>query len=185
MLIPPDRVPPEPAIAGVAAQPGGKGRRRGRAMALAGAAGLLIVVAAVSLADRLSGPGEPASPGSTITSLASATTVPAATVTTANTTAGMAPTSAVGTPGAIAAEITRVLAGVGPPDYKPKDVRELQQRVDRSIAQWEDGNAEKSAESLQDAFESVERLPASDTRDELLALLTALAGAMEVAADGD
>ena len=185
LLIPPDRVPPEPAIAAVPEQPGGKGRRRGRAMVLAGAAGLLIVVAAVSLADRLSGTNEPASSGSTITSLASATTVPAATVTTTNTTAGTEATSAVGTPGAIAAEITRVLAGLGPPDYKPKDVRELQQRVDRSVAEWEDGNAERSAESLQDAFESVERLPASDTRAELLALLTALAGAMDVEEDDD
>ena len=90
-----------------------------------------------------------------------------------------------GTPGAIGAEIGRLLGAVGPPDYKPKDVRELQQRVDRSIDEWENGNEERSAGNLREAFESVDGFPASDTREELVALLNALAEAMAVEGDDD
>jgi hypothetical protein len=155
-------------------------------MVVAAAAGLLIVVAAISLADRLSGTGVAISPSDSVTSPASVTTTAAvttsaaATAATTTTTAAVASTLPAGSPGAISAEIDRVLAAVGPPDYKPKDVRELQQRIDRSIEQWENDSTERSAEILRDALQSVERFPESATRDELVALVGALAQAMDL-----
>lgn len=78
------------------------------------------------------------------------------------------------TPATLAAEISGILAGLDPPEYKPKDVKELEDRVSKAIDQWEEGEREKATTSLEDAFTSLEKLPDSEAHEELFVLLTTL-----------
>ena len=78
------------------------------------------------------------------------------------------------TPASLAAEISEILATLEPPDYKPKDVREIEDRVNKAIDQWGKGQREMAAKSLEDAFTSLDKLPESEAHDELFVLLTTL-----------
>jgi eukaryotic-like serine/threonine-protein kinase len=78
------------------------------------------------------------------------------------------------TPASLAAEISEILATLEPPDNKPKDVREIEDRVNKAVDQWSEGEREMAAKSLEDAFTSLDKLPESDAQDELFVLLTTL-----------
>ena len=102
------------------------------------------------------------------------TTTPATTSTTA---ASTTVTDAT-TPASVAAAITEALAGLDPPDYKPKDVKEVEDRVTKALDHWGSGRTEAAVESLEDAFVSLEKLPDSEARDGVFDLMTMLAEAM-------
>jgi serine/threonine protein kinase len=177
VLVPPVAQRSEPVTA-VASGPvtTGTGTPR-RAMALAGGLSLAVLVAVLALAfDNPAGYQENPEPPST--------TIPAPTTTS---TGAESTTVTETTPASLAAAIGGILAGLDPPEYKPKDLKEVEDRVDRAVDQWGTGQRERAAASLEDAFSSLENLPASDERDELFDLLNTLAEEMgfQVASDDD
>jgi serine/threonine-protein kinase len=89
------------------------------------------------------------------------------------------------TPASLAAAIGDVLAGLDPPEFKPKDVNEFEDRVNKAIDQWGKGQRDMAAASLEDAFTSLEKLPESEAHDELFDLLSTLAEEMGFQVVGD
>jgi len=176
ILLPIAAEPPKPVIAVVApaavapvaakpvtapATPSGSARR---SMALAGGLLLLVLITALAMAGD-----NPDANEEGVQAESTTTNAPPTTLTTAAST-----TLAEVTPASLAVEIGDILAGLDPPDYKPKDVRELGDRVNKAIDQWGKGQSEMAAKSLEDAFTSLEKLPESEAHDELFVLLTAL-----------
>ncbi len=189
VLITPTAEPPKPvtavvapvAVTPVAAKPvtavaTGSGSS-GRPMAVAGGLLLLVLVAALAMAGDNSDPNR-----KRVQAAPTTTSAPTTTLTTAATT-----TLADVTPASLAAAIEVVLAGLDPPEYKPKDIREVQDRVNKAVDEWGKGQREMAAESLEDAFASLEELPESEAHDELFVLLTTLTEEMgfQVENDGD
>jgi len=141
----------------------GRGSPR-RSLALSGGLVLLVVIAALAMTGDNPEVKQEGVQGESTT-----TNAPTSTLTTA-----IATTLAAVTPATLAVEIGDILAGLDPPEYKPKDVREIQDRVTRAVDQWGKGQSEMAASSLEDAFRSLEKLPESEAHDELFALLTSL-----------
>jgi hypothetical protein len=137
-------------------------------MALAGGLALVVLIAALTMAGDDPGGDQDGVLGETTTTNAPTTTLT------------VVPTTAVTeiTPATLAAAIGEVLAGLDPPEYKPKDVNEVEDRVNKAVDQWGKGQREMAAASLEDAFTSLEKLPESDAHDELFDLLNALAEEM-------
>ena len=176
VLLPPDDkrsqaamapAPRPPAAAPPAAAPRAAGGGFRRPMALAGGLVLVILIAA-ALALSDDNPGD--NPGGD-QEVATTTTAPTTTLTAAASTT--VPESA-----SLTAAITEALADLDPPEYKPKDVKEVEDRVNKAVDQWESGQREMAIESLEDAFISLGKLPDSDERDQLFDLLTMLAEEM-------
>ncbi len=160
------RAQPVPgAVTPVAAGQAATGLRLSRrTMAIAGGLVLLVLIATVAMTgDRQDANQEGAQGESTTTN------PPTTTVTTAPST-----TLAEVSPVSLAAEISDILASLDPPEYKPKDVREVEDRMNKAIDQWGEGQGEMAAKSLEDAFASLEKLPDSEAHEELFALLTTL-----------
>ena len=145
-----------------AVPPAATRERSRRPLALAGGLVLVLLVAALALTGD-----NPDQEESTTT------TTPATTSTTAASTTVTDPT-----PASLAAAITEALAGLDPPDYKPKDVKEVEDRVNKALDQWGSGRTETAVESLDDAFVSLEKLADSEARDGVFDLMTMLAEAM-------
>ena len=172
----------EPAPVAPAAQ------RAGSAKLVAIAGGVVILAAVAALALSNGGPDADAASGTTATappsSSTSPTTIPTTLATTAPATTGStSPVESV--PVLLAGQITDLLDGLGPPDYKPKDVREIDEGVHRAIEKWEEGDAEGAASALGQAASQVDRFPESETRDALLGLLAELAEAMSLEEQDD
>jgi hypothetical protein len=147
-----------------------------RPMALAGGLALVVLIAAVAMTgdnpDADQGVrGEPTTTSARTTTLTRATSTTVTEI----------------TPASLAAVIGDVLADLDPPEFKPKDVNELEDRVNKAVDQWGKGQREMAAASLEDAFTSLEKLPESDAHDELFDLLTTLAEEMgfQVVSDED
>lgn len=154
----------------------GPGKSR-RTIAIAGGLVLLVLIVALAVtADDLDANQEGVQGEATTTDASTTTLTTAASTTLADV-----------TPDSLEAEISAILAGLDPPDYKPKDVREVEERVSEAIDQWEEGQGEAAAQSLEDAFASLEKLPDSEAHDELFDLLSTLTEEMgfEVEDDGD
>ena len=89
-------------------------------------------------------------------------------------------TSTVDTLASLVAEVSAVLTGLEAPEFKPKDVREFQSRLNRSIDHWQEGDLGESASSMRDAMKALDEFPESEARDELMALLIRMAQMMEL-----
>ncbi|MGZ5385511.1 MAG: hypothetical protein ACXWH0_16215, partial [Acidimicrobiia bacterium] len=85
----------------------------------------------------------------------------------------------------LAVEIGDILAGLDAPEYKPKDVREIEDRVSKAIDQWGNDQREMAAKSLEDAFISLDKLPESEAHNELFVLLTTLTEEMGFQVESD
>lgn len=158
----------------VMTESGGPGRTPSRRM-MAVAVGLVLLVLITALGMAGGDPSDKeqgVQDGSTPTTESSTTTSGAPTTTTVSTTVTEE------TPASLAAEIGDLLDRLRPPEYKPKDVKEVEDRVYRAIEHWEQDDREESAKSMEDAFKSISRFPESDARDALFALLVRLAEAM-------
>ncbi len=140
-----------------------------RSLAVAGGLVLVGVIAILSIAADRS--------GTKYTGVLARSATTGSTTTAATTTSSVVATTEP-SPTSLAAEIGTLLASLGPPDYKPKDVREVDERIEKAVEQWRAGDMEKSAESLEKAFDSIERFPESEARDDLVGLMTALAEEM-------
>jgi len=114
--------------------------------------------------------------------------VPATSITTAPTTTApptsTAPTTTVTElssneqPLVVAANIIDLLETMEPPDYRPPDVRDIDRDVREAVEDWEEGEDREAADHLQQALDSTRRLPANETRRQLVELLVSLAEAM-------
>ncbi|HEX5695047.1 MAG TPA: hypothetical protein VFZ15_01585, partial [Acidimicrobiia bacterium] len=105
------------------------------------------------------------------TSTTSTTTVPP--TTTIPTT-----TTVVDSAETVAVEIETLLAGLQPPQFSPRDVRRIEDRLDQAMDEWENDDREDLMRELERAFEAVADLEQSAERDELNQLFIQLAELM-------
>jgi serine/threonine-protein kinase len=110
---------------------------------------------------------------STTTTLPTTTTVPTTTTTIPTTTTVLADT-----PESVADDIAGLLAGLEPPEFRPKEVRQVEERLQRVMEEWEDDDRDELRRELERAFEDVADLEPSEQREELTARLVELAELM-------
>lgn len=154
--------------------------RRVRWALAAGLLALLALAATAMTMERDPGPaGEDiALAAATTTTTSTTTTLP--TTTTAPTTTTTIPTTTTfaDTPESVAGEIAGFLAGLSPPEFHPKEVRQLEERLEQVMDAWQDDDREELRRELERAFEEVADLERSELREELTARLVELAELM-------
>jgi eukaryotic-like serine/threonine-protein kinase len=101
------------------------------------------------------------------------TTVPTTTTTTIPTT-----TTTVVTAESVAGEIGGLLAVLGPPEFRPREIRQVEDRIERILEEWANSDREDLIRELERAFEEVGDLEESPERDELTARLIQLSELM-------
>ncbi len=112
----------------------------------------------------------------TTTTVAMTSTIP----TTTTTTATMPTTAAVAVAAeeSVSQEIDALLATLRPPEFKPKDVRQVGDRLNHVMDEWEAGQVDDLGRELERAFEAVGKLDESSERDQLDELFIELAQLM-------
>ena len=113
-------------------------------------------------------------PATTTPPTAPATTVPPTTTTIPPTTT----TTTVVTPEVVAGEIGALLAAMSPPEFGRRDVRQVEDRLERVMEEWQGDNRDELMRELERAFEEVADLEESPERDELTARLIQLSELM-------
>ncbi len=105
----------------------------------------------------------------TTTTVSTTTTVPTTTTTvpTTTTTIPTTTTTLVDTAESVAFEIETLLATLQPPQFKPKDVERVDDRLDRVMKEWANGDRDELTRELERAFEAVGDLDNSPEREEL------------------
>jgi len=165
---------PAPAVI-VKAEPEPSGGARWSLLAL-----LLLVLALAAAAitnDRDTDPADLASPTTVpapTTTLAPATTVtttPSTIPTTTTTTLATTTTAASSTPEDLAAEIGALLAVLGPPQFRNRDVRQVEDQMARVMEEWENDDREDLISEMQQTFDEVADLDESPERETLTARL--------------
>jgi serine/threonine-protein kinase len=147
--------------------------RRVRWPLAAGLLALLALAATAMTIDRDPGSAEEGS------ALAAATiTAVTSTTTTVPTTTTAPTTTLADTPESTAEDIAGLLAALGPPEFSPREVRQVEERLQRVMEEWQDDDREELRRELERAFESVDDLEPSEEREELTALLVQLADLM-------
>ncbi|MDP9494843.1 MAG: serine/threonine protein kinase [Actinomycetota bacterium] len=167
---PPPAVPAEPA-------PG----KPARWPLLAVLVGVIAIAAAAASADR-----DPAEAnGQEPVPLAAGTTTTALATTTPPTTSFTVPaaTTAVDTPEIVALEIRSLLAQLDPPQFKPNEVRRVEDRLEQVMEIWEGSNGDDLAEEFDKVFDAVADLEESAQQEELTASLIQLAALMGLEID--
>ena len=153
----------------------GKSPRRPLLAVLVGVIALAVAVAAAS-ADRntVESNQQEAGPlvvGTTTTALAT-TAPPTTSLTSAPT------TTPLDTPAMVALDTRSLLGELEPPQFKPKDLRRVEDRLDKVMEVWERGNSDDLEEEFENLLEAVADLDESAQRDELTASLIQLAAVM-------
>lgn len=145
------------------------------ALAVAMAIGILLVANGVlSGTDR--GTARPESTVSTATVVK--TTIPPESTTTSPTTTPST-TTLIDVVEAAETALRDHIASIAPNDLKPKDEREIQERIGKALAAWSDGNLDKATDELKKVAESVDKHVDNRTdQHEAIDLLTELAAAM-------
>jgi eukaryotic-like serine/threonine-protein kinase len=146
---------------------------------------LLLAVVAVAAAAMTNAPddggGELAVATTTIADVATTVPPPSTTTTTtipATTTTIPTTTTTVVTAESVASEIGVLLGMLGPPEFRPRDIRQVEDRIDRILEEWENDNREDLIRELERAFEEVADLEESPEREELTARLIQLSELM-------
>jgi len=140
---------------------------------------LLLLVSSAVLAARALAPdpgGAPLAAGSTVP-----TTLPAP----APTTVPTPPTTAPDSPEAISSVIYGLLGDLQPPEFKPRLVREVRDRLDGALEEVTAADREDAAEAFEKAFRELGKLPDGEERDRLVAELVRLAESYGFTVDGD
>lgn len=115
---------------------------------------------------------------------AETTTTARATTTAPTTTSTMAATTTVlDSPESVAIEIENLLAALQAPQFKPKDVRQVEDRLDRVMEEWERDNRDDLKGELERSFDAVGALDKSAQRDQLTEWFIQLAELMGVEVD--
>ncbi len=76
-------------------------------------------------------------------------------------------TTTVVTAESVAGEIGGLLAVLGPPDFRPRDISKVEDRLERILEAWASSDREDLIRELDRAFEEVADLEESPERDEL------------------
>jgi len=145
---------------------------------------LLLAVAAVAAAAMTNNPGddggELASVTTTIAPVTTTVPPPPTTTTTIPTTTTTVPTTTttVVTAESVAGEIGALLGVLSPPEFRPRDIRQVEDRLERVMEEWEGDNRDELTRELERAFEEVADLEESPERDELTARLIQLSELM-------
>jgi len=145
--------------------------------------GVLALAAAALTTDRDPGgeDGEvPLAAATSTTTVVTTTTAPVTTTTlqTTTTTAPTTTTTAADTPETLAEEIDGLLAALQPPVFQPREVRQVRDRLDQVMEEWEADDREDLIRELERIFEEVGDLEGSEERDEITAQLVRLAEMM-------
>ena len=132
----------------------------------------VLALAAAAMSERSPGgtedPGGPVAAEPTTTAVADTTTIPPATTTTVTTTTTIpTTTTTLDAAESVAGEIGALLATLAPPEFKPKEVRQVEDRLEKVMEEWENDNRERLIRELEHAFEEVADLEESQERDEL------------------
>jgi len=159
--------------------PGG----RARWSIVAALLGVLALAAAAMTTDRDpggidDGDGPLAAAITTTSTTPSTTTIPVTTTFPTTTTTIATTTTASDTPESVAGEIGGLLAGLGPPEFHPREVRQVEDRLDRVMEEWENDDREDLIRELERAFAEVADLDESEEREELTTRLIQLAELM-------
>ena len=156
---------------------------RARWMLAAGLLALLALAATAMTMERDPGSAEEGAAlaaTTTITTTTTLTTTTLPTTTTAPTTTTTLPTTTTlaDTPESVAGEISGLLAGLSPPEFHPKEIRQVEERLDQVMEKWQEDDREELRRELERAFEDVADLERSEQQEELTALLVQLAQLM-------
>jgi hypothetical protein len=120
---------------------------------------MLLIALALVLAVLALSPGaeEAAAPptSTTTTTTTTTTTIPTTTTTSPD------------TPEAIALAISQILDGMKPPEFKPKEVEEIEKALEKVLQEAAEGDREELRKGLEKAFEEVSKLPESPERQQL------------------
>jgi eukaryotic-like serine/threonine-protein kinase len=147
---------------------------------------LLLSAVAVAVAAMTNDPAvedsdqDPTAP----TTVVPATTTPptAPTTTIVPTTTTIPPTTTTTTvvsPEVVAGEMSALLAAMSPPEFRRRDVRQVEERLERVMEEWEGGDdRDELRRELERAFEAVADLEESPEREELTASLIELSELM-------
>ena len=87
-------------------------------------------------------------------------------------------TTTVVTAESVVAEIGGLLAVLGPPDFHPRDISKVEDRLEQVLKAWEEDKRDELIRELERAFEEVGDLEESPERDELTARLIQLSELM-------
>jgi len=148
------------------------------------AAGLLAMLALAATAmtrDRDPGSTEEGGALAATTTTFTSTTTAVPTTTTAPTTTTTVPTTTTtlaDTTESVAEDIAGLLAALGPPEFNPREVRQVEDRLQRVMEEWQNDDREELRRELERAFEDVADFEPSEEREELTALLAQLAELM-------
>jgi hypothetical protein len=78
----------------------------------------------------------------------------------------------------MATAIETALAGLRPPDFKPKDVRKVEEALAVVMKKWSDGDMEDIVKKFEDLFDAMTEFPNSPEREEITEMVTRLAELM-------
>ena len=141
----------------------------------------VVAVAAAAMAnDPDDGGGELAAATTTIAQINTTVPPPPTTTTTIATTTTTVPatTTTVITAESVAEEIGVLLGSLGPPEFRQRDIRQVEDRLEHVMRAWDGDNRDELTRELERAFEEVADLEESPERDELTARLTQLSELM-------
>jgi serine/threonine-protein kinase len=161
-------------------QPARAPTNRFRWLLAAGLLALLALAATAMTMERDPGSAEEGTALAAATTTITPTTTTLPTTTTAPTTTTTIPTTTTlaDTPESVGGEISGLLAGLSPPEFHPKEVRQVEERLEQVMEAWQDDDREELRRELERAFEDVADLERSEQREELTALLVELAKLM-------
>ena len=157
------------------------GRRRASRLPLLLLVLAVAVVAAAAMTDDPGdGGGTLPAPTTTVAQVTTTLPPPPTTTTTTIPTTTTVPTTTttVVTAEVVAGEIGALLAGMSPPDFRRQDVRQVEDRLERVMEEWEGDNRDELRRELERAFEEVADLEQSTEREELTARLIQLSELM-------
>jgi len=173
----------DPTEVYVADRPAEGRRRRGLAVPVLLFTALALVLGLLALLAMAPGPEvAPAATQAATTTSTTTTTLPTTTTTLATTTT-LSPDS----PELIAAGIYELLDEMGPPEFKPNEVKEIRERLDKIVEKAAEGEREEVGRELEKVFEVIGKLPESEERQRLFDEFVRLAESygFEVSQGGD
>lgn len=138
-------------------------------------ASLLIVLALI--AAGMMAPQTNVDPAAPEDLVASSTTTSEPTTSTSTSTTSTT-TTLPDTPERLAEEIRVALARLSPPEFKPNDVRKVEDAFDKLMEEWAKEDIEKVGEEFEKVAEELGELPDSSERESIVELLVHLAEAM-------
>ena len=128
--------------------------------------------------EDLAAPTTVPAPTTTLAPPTTVTTTPTTIPTTTTTNHATTTTAVPATPEGLAAEIGGLLAVLGPPQFRNRDVRQVEDQMARVMEEWENDDRDDLVREMQQTFDEVADLDESPERETLTAQLIQLAELM-------